>query len=71
MSDYIERFRGDRSGELFLTGAGERMASGNAVRVTLRRIAQQLGLEEVHPHRFRHTFARGVAKRHAAHSYSL
>ena len=57
MRDYVERFRGDRQGELFLTVAGEPMASGNAVRVMLRRIAEQLGLEKVHPHRFRHTFA--------------
>ena len=55
--NYVERFRGDRPGELFLTAAGEPMASGNAVRVMLRRIAEQLGLEKVHPHRFRHTFA--------------
>ena len=55
--DYVERFRGDGAGELFLTGAGEPMASGNTVRVILRRIAEQLGLEKVHPHRFRHTFA--------------
>ena len=27
------------------------------MRVLLRRIAEQLGLEKVHPHRFRHTFA--------------
>ena len=33
------------------------MASGNTVRVILRRIAEQLGLQKVHPHRFRHTFA--------------
>ena len=57
MRDYVERFRGDRLGQLFLTAAGEPMASGNTVRVILRRIAQQLGLEKVHPHRFRHTFA--------------
>ena len=57
LCDYIERFRGDQPGELFLTGAGEPMASGNTVRVILRRIAEQLGLEKVHPHRFRHTFA--------------
>jgi len=57
MRDYIERFRGERPGELFLTGPGEAMASGNTVRVILRRIAEQLGLEKVHPHRLRHTFA--------------
>ena len=57
MRDYVDRFRGDRSGVLFLTAAGEPMASGNTVRVMLRRIAEQLGLEKVHPHRFRHTFA--------------
>ena len=57
IGDYVERFRGDRPGELFLTAAGEPMASGNAVRVMLRRIAEQLGLKKVHPHRFRHTFA--------------
>ncbi len=57
LRDYIDHFRGDRSGVLFLTAAGEPMASGNTVRVMLRRIADQLGLEKVHPHRFRHTFA--------------
>ena len=52
-----EASQGTRSGVLFLTAADEPMASGNAVRVMLRRIAEQLGLTKVHPHRFRHTFA--------------
>jgi site-specific recombinase XerD len=34
MRDYVERFRGERPGELFLTAAGEPMASGNTQPVT-------------------------------------
>ncbi len=40
LRDYVDRFRGDRSGVLFFTAAGEPMASGNTVRVTLRRSAE-------------------------------
>ena len=36
MRDYVERFRGDRSGVLFLTAAGEPMASGNTVPCSTR-----------------------------------
>ena len=57
LRDYIDRFRGERVGPLFLTSQGAPMASGNTVRVILRRIAAGTGIAQVHPHRFRYTFA--------------
>lgn len=57
LRDYIERFRGDRPGELFLTSRGEAMSSVGTLEVILRRVGERIGVRKVHPHRFRHTFA--------------
>jgi integrase/recombinase XerD len=54
---YVERFRGEREGMLFLSSYGERLTTGNSLRIILRRIGDAVGLAKVHPHRFRHTFA--------------
>ena len=55
--DYIERFRGDDPGELFLTTRGDAMSSVGTLEVILRRVGIRAGVTKVHPHRFRHTFA--------------
>ncbi len=58
LRDYVDRFRGEEPGPLFLTSRTHApMATGNTVRTILRRAAERAGLEGVHPHRFRHTFA--------------
>jgi integrase len=54
---YVDRFRGDEPGPLFLTRARQPFADLNALRVLLRRLAARAGVENVHPHRFRRTFA--------------
>jgi integrase/recombinase XerD len=57
LRDYVERFRGEREGMLFLSSYGEGLTTGNSLRIILRRIGDAVGLQKVHPHRFRHTFA--------------
>jgi integrase-like protein len=55
--NYIERFRGERPGELFLTSRGDAMSSVGTLEVILRRIGERASVTKVHPHRFRHRFA--------------
>ena len=55
--DYVERFRGVEDGALFQTIRGGGIANASALNLLLRRIGEQAGVEKVHPHRFRHTFA--------------
>jgi integrase len=55
--EYVTGFRGDAAGPLFLTREGHPFADENAFRVGLRRIAARAGVANVHPHRFRRTFA--------------
>ncbi len=57
LRDYVERFRGEREGMLFLSSLGEALTTGNSLRIILRRIGDAVGVQKVHPHRFRHTFA--------------
>ncbi len=54
---YVQRFRTVDEGELFLTSAGQRMASAGTLEVLLRRLGARVGVKKVFPHRFRHTFA--------------
>ena len=49
LREYIERFRGDRPGELFLTSRGEAMSSVGTLEVILRRIGERSGVRKVHP----------------------
>lgn len=58
LRDYIARFRGDGAGGLFLVSrSGEPIKTAHGLHVILRRVAEIAGVEHVHPHRFRHTFA--------------
>ena len=57
LRDYIARFRGESAGPLFLTREGHPFADENAIRVILRRVGERAGVANVHPHRFRRTFA--------------
>ena len=50
--------RSDTPGRLFLTSRDQSMRSAGTLEVLLRRIGEQAGVAKVHPHRFRHTFAR-------------
>lgn len=54
---YLSDFRGHSAGALFRTTFGAAMASPGTLEVLLRRLAERCGLQHVHPHRFRHTFA--------------
>ena len=56
VEDYLERFRGRKSGPLFLSHHGTRMSS-HSVLIFLRRLGKVGGVEKVKVHRFRHTFA--------------
>ena len=54
---YVERFRGEHDGALFLTTALRPMVAAHTLCVLLDRIGCRTGVVNVHPHRFRHTFA--------------
>ena len=54
---YVEGFRSEGPGRLFLTSKGQGMRSAGTLEVLLRRIGERAGVTKVHPHRFRHTFA--------------
>jgi site-specific recombinase XerD len=57
LHDYIDRFRGERAGALFLTGRGEAMVDAHTLYVLMTRMAERAGLEKANPHRFRYSFA--------------
>jgi integrase/recombinase XerC len=58
LEDYIERFRGETAGCLFLgSRSGTPIKTAHGLHVIFQRIAAASGVEGVHPHRFRHTFA--------------
>lgn len=54
---YVETDRGRWSGPLFASSRGPWGMRTGALATILRRIAERAGVEGVHPHRFRHTFA--------------
>jgi integrase/recombinase XerD len=54
---YVASFRGDVPGAFFLTANFKPMVSGHALCVIFARLGERAGVEGVHPHRFRHTFA--------------
>ena len=53
---YLEGFRGRGPGRLFLTCRGQSLCR-TALRTIFQRLGQKASLTNVHPHRFRHTFA--------------
>ena len=57
LREYIDRFRGERAGALFLTRRGEAMVDAHTLYVLMRRLADRSGLEKANPHRFRYSFA--------------
>lgn len=62
MSRYL-REKGITSGPLFLGAKSKTRISAGGVRNVLKTIAERAGVENVHPHRFRRTFATGLASR--------
>ena len=61
---YVHRFRGTEPGRLFLTCRGMALRT-NAVRTIFRDLSHKAGVDHVHPHRFRHTFATWAIELHA------
>lgn len=62
---YLKKYlstRSDNSVALFLNHNGSRMGSGG-VRVILNTLGKRASVDNVHPHRFRRTFATGLAAR--------
>ena len=58
LRDYLDRFRGDAPGCLFLASRGPRRPLAPFSLVTLfDRMGRRAGVHHVHAHRFRHTFA--------------
>ncbi len=56
--DYIDRFRGEEVGCVFLSSRGPRVPLAPFSLVTLfDRLGRRAGVHRVHAHRFRHTFA--------------
>ena len=64
--DHLNKYFSGRSKEdnvyLFYNHKHERMQPGG-IRHVLKELAKQAGVENVHPHRFRRTFATKLAKR--------
>jgi integrase/recombinase XerC len=61
---YLREHRGTEPGTLFLTCRRHPLCT-NAVRIIFRDLAHQAGVDHVHPHRFRHTFATWAIEMHA------
>lgn len=62
LNKYLLSRQEQKSSFLFCNRNHERIRSGG-VRFILNRIAKRAGVENVHPHRFRRTFATGLANR--------
>ena len=57
-------FRGTEAGLLFLTCRGMPLRT-NAARTIFRDLSHKAGVDDVHPHRFPHTFATWAIELHA------
>lgn len=57
LREYFVQFRGEAPGAFFLTSTGRSMTAAGTLEVLLRRLGARAGVANVHPHRFRHTFA--------------
>jgi integrase/recombinase XerD len=57
LREFVGRFRGEDEGAVFQTAAGADMTGPHTLDVLLSRIGTHAGVDKVHPHRFRHTFA--------------
>ena len=57
--------RGSDPGPLFLSTRSGRGMKPLALNTILGRIGEEAGVEKVHPHRFRHTFATWAIRSHA------
>jgi integrase len=64
LRNYLVGFRGTEAGMLFLTCRGMPLRT-NAVRTLFRDLSHKAGVDNVHPHRFRHTFATWAIELHA------
>jgi integrase len=62
--NYLVDFRGREAGLLFLTCRGMPLRT-NAVRTVFRDLSHKAGVDNVHPHPFRHTFATWAIELHA------
>ena len=60
LEDYLDE-RGKKEGPLF-TGKGSERLQPGGVRTMLKKVAERAGVENVHPHRFRRTFATDLWK---------
>jgi len=64
LDDYLERFRGWHAGPLFETVDG-RPIKNHHMNLMFSRHGFDAGVDHVHPHRFRHTFATWAIRAHA------
>jgi len=62
--NYLVHFRGTEAGLLFLTCRGMPLRT-NAARTIFRDLSHKAGVDDVHPHRFPHTFATWAIELHA------
>ena len=63
---YLERFRGEVPGCLFLASRGQRLPLAPFALTTLfDRLGKRAGVSHAHAHRFRHTFATWAIENHA------
>lgn len=65
LQDYVTRFRGEVPGPIFQSSRLRAPLTRDALSQLLSRLGQQAGVEHVHPHRFRHTFATWAIRSHA------
>lgn len=65
LRDYVDRFRGEEPGPMFQSSRLAEPLTRGALSQLITRLGEQAGVEHVHPHRFRHTFATWAIRSHA------